>query len=389
MSLWWVKRDQLDKYQMELVEKLPLNGSYLVLGPPGSGKTNVLLRRAQFVRGQQMPSVMVLTFTRPLTEFVKTGCFDEEGRVIFPESLVSTVESWIRSLYAQHDATLPDDPGNLILWKQQLASGALGFRAQNKIPVWDALFVDEAQDLLPEEIQLFQQWSPVSFFVGDDRQRIYSAANGLDAVRKVIPPKNEKILSFHYRVAPEICRMADRIMVSQGGDTLASTAHYNGPVPARVHVQPRFLSEKRQLQMVTTVLKEQVRVYADLIKQGDRLGVIVARTEHRDLVFGHLENDPELQGKSKIIRARNSSVDLYDPSFDPERPICILTVQGCKGLEFRAVHWLFCDELRGYHNDQHYYTVITRAKTSIDIYYTRSLPPALARAHSAGGVGPW
>jgi len=60
MSLWWARREQLDKYQLELIERLPLRESCVVLGPPGSGKTNVLLRRAQFVRSQDMSNVLVL-----------------------------------------------------------------------------------------------------------------------------------------------------------------------------------------------------------------------------------------------------------------------------------------------------------------------------------------
>src|SRR5262245_47857169 len=107
MSLWWVQKDQLDARQMELIENLPLRESFLILGPPGSGKTNVLLRRAQFVRGQGMPNVLVLTFTRPLTEFVKTGCFDNQGRQIFPHTCVTTIESWLRSMYSQHEEDLP------------------------------------------------------------------------------------------------------------------------------------------------------------------------------------------------------------------------------------------------------------------------------------------
>src|SRR5579862_2253125 len=107
MSLWWVQKLQLDPHQMELIERLPLRERFLILGPPGSGKTNVLLRRAQFVRGQNMPNLLVLTFTRPLTEFVKTGCFDAQGREIFPESCVTTLETWQRTLYKQHRTDLP------------------------------------------------------------------------------------------------------------------------------------------------------------------------------------------------------------------------------------------------------------------------------------------
>ena len=54
MSLWWAKKNQLDAQQITLIEQLPLRENFLVLGPPGCGKTNVLLRRAQFVRGQKM-----------------------------------------------------------------------------------------------------------------------------------------------------------------------------------------------------------------------------------------------------------------------------------------------------------------------------------------------
>ena len=145
----------------------------------------------------------------------------------------------------------------------------------------------------------------------------------------------------------------------------------------------------KQLEQAISKLKEQIRVYGDFIRRGDRLGIIVARKNDRETVFNALENDPDLTGKSKILRARDDPADSYDPSFDPEAPICILTVQGCKGLEFRAVHWLYADDLSYYHDAEHYYTVVTRAKTSLDIYYTNALPQILARAHSEGGVAPW
>src|ERR1700755_2054552 len=123
-TIWWTKKEQLDKDQIALIERLPLRESFLILGPPGSGKTNVLLRRAQFVRSQNMPNVMVMTFTRALTEFIKTGCFDAQGREIFPQSCVTTFESWIRQLYDQHDANLPDDSGSFDHRKSALAKGA-------------------------------------------------------------------------------------------------------------------------------------------------------------------------------------------------------------------------------------------------------------------------
>jgi superfamily I DNA/RNA helicase len=388
MSLWWAKREQLDRYQVSLIENLPLQQNHLILGPPGSGKSNVLLRRAQFVRGQEMPNVLVITFTRPLAEFVKTGCFDAQGREIFPRSCVTTLESWLRWLYARHRHDRPDERADLQEWKKELAAGALVLREGTHLPEYDALFVDEAQDLLPEEIEVLKQWTPVLFFAGDDRQRIYANADGLEAVRQGVPGLQEHLLPFHYRLAPQICRMADRILVPEGGGSLESTSHYEGPRPGWIGSNGP-LTETQQLERAAAKLREQIRFYADLIRQGDRLGVVVARREHRDTVFEYFEGDPALQGRSKIIRAKAGNEDAYDPSFEPDVPICILTVQGCKGLEFRAVHWLFCEELSYHHNHEHYYTVVTRAKTGLDLYYSSGLPQALARAYAPAGEDLW
>ena len=388
MSLWWARRDQLDPQQVNLVENLPLRQNHLLLGPPGSGKTNVLLRRAQFVRTQQMPSVQVLTFTRPLAEFLKTGCYDTSGREIFPPTLINTVESWCRSLYEEHQEDLPAKQANLADWKRSLAVGASEFAARKHLPQFDTIFVDEAQDLLDEEVTLLSHWGRNLFFVGDDKQRIYGHPSGLPAVRTHIPGENEHTLRFHYRVAPELSAVADRILRSTGIGSFTSAGHYAGPAPGRVQVHGP-LTDDGQLAACADVVRQQLRVYADRIEQGDRIGIIVARQADREKVYNFLEAQTDLQGKSKVIRARSGEPDEdYEPSFDSE-PVVILTVKGCKGLEFRAVHWLFCEKLGHYHSTEHYYTVVTRAKTGLDVYFETGLPTEFARAHSSSTGSIW
>ena len=352
MSLWWVKKDQLDPEQIRLIETLSLRDKFLVLGPPGCGKTNVLLRRAQFVRGQNMPNVLVLTFTRALTEFVKTGCLDAEGREIFPRACVTTMESWVRDLYREHDKYVPDSKDAFMQRKRRLAREALEFVSMKKIPHYDALFVDEVQDLVQEEVDLLAGWSDVLFLVGDDRQKIFEESEGLRAVREIVKP-SEHELRFHYRVAKPICRVADRVLVPHTGESLESTCHYNGPKPATVRVQSVAQAEMDQLDRAARRLKEQIRVYSDLIAAGDRIGIIVARRTDRDKVLEHLEQDSDLRGKAQIVRASESG-ETRDPTFNPDQPVWILTVKGCKGLEFRTVHWLFSDELMRHHKNEDY-----------------------------------
>ncbi|WEX77948.1 AAA family ATPase [Sinorhizobium numidicum] len=390
MSLWWASKDQLDDHQLSLIEDLQIEGSYLVLGPPGSGKTNVLLRRAQFIRSQSLPNILVLTFTRPLTEFLRTGCFNANGDEIFPPGLITTYESWIREIYYKNKVELPpESANNLAVRKAQLAKGAIEILKSAPMPRYDALFVDEAQDLLPEEVELIRSLSDRLFFVGDDRQRIYGSKNGLESVRALAPPPVEKKLSFHYRLAPEICSMADRILKNVVGGDLASSSHYKGPKPARIDIHA-LQDRAAIIDIAVRNLIAQARVYSGLLQQGDRLGIVVPKRVDRDLIFRALEGHQDLNGRSQIVRARTGDAsDNHSTALDPGRPILIMTEQGCKGLEFRAVHWLFVDDNTQYRTNELYYTVVTRAKTSLDIYHSSSLPPTLSRAYAKPGKDIW
>lgn len=204
-----------------------------------------------------------------------------------------------------------------------------------------------------------------------------------------MPTGHERSLLYHYRLARRICRAADRVLRPAGGPTLASTCHYNGPEPATVTIEGSPRPKAEQLEAATERLRQQIRIYADFIRQGDQLAVVVARRKDRDVVLDYLSQDPLLGEMVQIVRAREAEEADYDPTFDGTRPICILTAKGCKGLEFRTVHWLFADELSHRHGPEDYYTVITRAKTSLSIYCTVALPEILARAHAEDGVLPW
>lgn len=391
MSLWWAKKEQLDREQLRLIEQLGMRENHLVLGPPGSGKTNVLLRRAQYVRSQAITNVLVLSFTRPLAEFVKTGCYDGD-REIFPPNLVSTVESWIRSLYQDHKQRPPSTDGmEFGQRKAFLATDAMQFATSTKVPLIETIFVDEAQDLLAEEVALMQARSANLFLVGDDRQKIHEYAPGLDvAVRAQVANLNEETLPWHYRLAPELCDMADKIQQPLGGGSLLSTSHYDGPRPGRVETHGRR-TRAAQIVEAANRIKDQLRAYSDLIAQGDRIGVIVPRRDDRTAVFDAFEGDAELAGKAQIIKARSGTTEDrgYNPSFDDQSPISILTEKGCKGLEFRAAHWLFCDELAHYRTTEAYYTVVTRPKTRLDLYYETDLPMKLAKSYSPPAETDW
>ena len=52
---------------------LAAEGNHLVLGPPGSGKTNILLLRANYLTLSGKPNIAIVVFTRTLSKFIASG----------------------------------------------------------------------------------------------------------------------------------------------------------------------------------------------------------------------------------------------------------------------------------------------------------------------------
>jgi superfamily I DNA/RNA helicase len=60
---WWSGIQEL-KDEQKIIISLPHKTNRLVLGPPGSGKTNLLLLRANYFACAGHPNILLLAFTR-------------------------------------------------------------------------------------------------------------------------------------------------------------------------------------------------------------------------------------------------------------------------------------------------------------------------------------
>jgi hypothetical protein len=72
METWWRELRDLDEAQRDVIA-LPPEGSFLVNGPPGSGKTNLLLLRANYLTNSEHANLAIIVFTRTLQEFIRAG----------------------------------------------------------------------------------------------------------------------------------------------------------------------------------------------------------------------------------------------------------------------------------------------------------------------------
>lgn len=151
-STWWRKLSDLDDAQRKFIE-LPPDGRFLLIGPPGSGKTNLLLLRAQFIAGTGEKNVLIVTFTNALADFIRSGI--AATKLISPSQVV-TYHSWAAHHIGQHlgPKAVPalDDFDDEC--RKQLIAGVQ--KANKKVPskkLYSAIFVDEAQDLSVPELE--------------------------------------------------------------------------------------------------------------------------------------------------------------------------------------------------------------------------------------------
>ena len=101
-----VTKVKLDEVSVPLVIELPPDGNYLILGPPGSGKTNLLLIRAEYLIRTDRPHLYVLMFNDPLHDFVVRGGVHYD----VPSSKIRKMLSWEIVLLREHGVVVEEVP---------------------------------------------------------------------------------------------------------------------------------------------------------------------------------------------------------------------------------------------------------------------------------------
>lgn len=355
---WWVKHEDLDPKQKAVID-LPLDQSHLIVGPPGSGKTNLLLLRASQLVLSGKPNVLILVFTRTLREFLATG----RHLYSFSPDTLKTLTGWSFEFLRQHGAKPAEHEDFAEQRRKRLAQMQKVMTQQKLSREFDAVILDEAQDYLPEEIDMFFQLGEVVFAASDSRQRIYtSEKNGMPLEDRF--PRVYR-LKHHYRNGHKVCLVADELAKVWGGfDPLMPTTNYpEQRYPSSVTVHPCSTLEA-QVEQAAEALELQLKAYPD-----EYLGVLCPNRASLKTVWRALRQSP-VSDRAVL----QSAEEGYVP-FEPDKPICVCSVHGAKGLEFRTVHLLDAESMKKSPLNRNIaYTAVTRAKTSLSIYHSQPIP---------------
>jgi superfamily I DNA/RNA helicase len=362
---WWVKQGQLDEHQKKIFT-LSVKKDHLVKGPPGSGKTNLLLLRAKQLIGSNIPNVIVVVFTRTLQEFIKSGA----PNYGIPASKILTFKKLAMDLLYRVGASV-NLPSNFETARELLVEA---LRAQIDCrrlkQEYSCVLLDEAQDFLPGEIEVLRTLGDRFFGVADSRQKIYK---GPDSVKQLEKAMNTVKLPFHYRNGHKICTVADGLAKEPTGEpTLLETSKYpEAKLESTVDPLP-FSTLDEQCSELIVRLDSQLKAYP-----GQLIGVVCPRGEDLVKVVERLRNS-SFAGQLMV----QTSEEGYE-IFDPQKSICACKLHSAKGLEFRALNILAAEGLKKFPMQRELaFMGVTRAKTSLCIYHCADLPSYLEEALS-------
>jgi len=361
---WWVDPKQLDEDQIKVIDA-PLDESHLVLGPPGSGKSNLLLLRANYIELAGHPDLKIIIFTRELRDFMRSG----SDHYSFHHSKIQTSRSWAYELLREHDIT-PDLPEDFDTSRRLLCQELKSLLRDKRLgKIYPYILLDEVQDYLPEEIDIFLALSHHLIAVGDDKQKIYSGSEGLSHLKKHIG--KVYYLQHHYRNGLKICHLADGIAEhTEDYISMASTSNYNETaMPSSVEVY-KFNNHDDLLSMLLDNIELQMKAYPN-----EYIGVLTPR--HRELKkLSDFLRDTKLYKDGKIRFQDDSYSGIYE-----DYPIIVSTIHNAKGLEFRALNLCYLERVFMKKRNM-CFTGVTRAKTSLRVYHIGNLPSYFEEAYA-------
>lgn len=354
---WWVDPDELDKDQRRII-KLPPDGNHLITGPPGSGKTNLLLLRANYLYLKGFHNLAIVTFTRTLREFLASGGTQYD----FPVDKIYTLNQWQFDLLRQYDKEV-DPPKGFEDRRAFLADEVIRLmRSLGLQNVYECILLDEAQDYTEKELKAFSQLAARLFCVADDNQRIYRSDVSLDDLHKVADEHHQ--LQYHYRNGVKICRVADELgSARKGYVALEPTCQYNEDTrPSSVDVC-QCANFGEQVRLILDRVEDQLRAYPK-----ELIGIASPIRERVADLWSAIQGS----GYESISVLHGGNTHL---EFRRSTRICVATFHAMKGLEFRALHLAGADQVKNFALQRNIiFTASTRAKTSLSIYHSSSLP---------------
>ncbi|MEM2111999.1 MAG: 3'-5' exonuclease [Candidatus Bathyarchaeia archaeon] len=352
---WLPSLRDLDEEQQNVIHNSLSKGRNLIYGPAGCGKTAILLYCAKTLQdlGKEYA---VFVYTKVLYGFIKSALDDLE----IPGTRVHRFYQWVYNLLKKYSLPIDESEERYSIWVDILLR--YFHEHPQKIPKFDFILVDEAQDFRENASKLLQMMSNNLFIAGDAAQSIYSSISSHDElVRLWAPIQNSYTLVKNYRNPKTVARLASLFLDPNSMEAEEFLRLVKG---RDYEMKPVWFSVNN--------INQQSQKIAEIVMQtrgAERIGILCRRKSNATNLASILTN----QYKIKVQLAQN---DNSDCQFNSAWPV-ITTIHSAKGLEFDCVIIPYLDTHFWGNGDFHYsnerrlfFVAITRTKNRLFLIST-------------------
>jgi superfamily I DNA/RNA helicase len=319
VSGWLVPRSDLTPEQLRAIE-LPPTEHRVVIGGPGSGKTQLLLHRARHLLdrlGTSPSRYRILVFTNVLKAYIASGL----DLLDIPHAQVATFDSWCMRLHGSlkigrrpwnEEAEQPDFQAI----REEVAHAV---RAHPPDPKpFDFVLVDEGQDLDPTCFDILRAVAGHVTVCMDRKQQIYEAGSDERQVLATLGARRASVALLEtFRCCPHVVTLAASLL-----DDEADREAYRRQ--NRIEQTERLTPLLRICDDPEQETRETIEVVRSRIARGERVGVLLPR---KQLALSF----------AKALRV--AGIDVEDPAradFSTDRPK-VMAYHSAKGLTFDTV----------------------------------------------------
>lgn len=320
---WLPPRDRLTPAQTACVEATT-DRPLVLRGGPGSGKTVVLLHRAQRL-GQttgRPERVATLVYTNVLRDFIRTAA--EELRL--PAEQVLTFDHWCRLRHVDLIGPPPlgakGQPDFQLIRQQLLAH----LSSRSLPPSLDAVLVDEGQDLDEDCFAILRLSARHVTVAYDLKQSLYHEPEAHDLLRTLGKSRREEDLRATYRACPYVVDLACEFIADEAERSAfrlnVATLQTERQAPLLYLAADEADERRRLVEIVRERLLRNERV-AILFPTFPQVGLFTDFLRAQGILADQ-QTQTDTQGRRPVI------------DFSSGRP-AVLTYHSAKGLTFDSV----------------------------------------------------
>ena len=342
----------------------PLGSSFIVIGPPGTGKTIMAIYRTRMLARPGRKTILLM-FGRMLSEYTKSAVAAENL-----SGVVFTYHSWFPQFWQRCYGRQPPKVSQsrwIFDW-----NACLQKIITDPPPIFERynIVVDEGQDMPKDFYVLLSFISESLTIFADENQRITSEQSTIAEIKAASGITDVVSLSANYRNTREIAEFAATFYTGLRSGIPA--------LPSKHGERPFLLAFSKLHQTISYISRYEND------NPGLTIGILLSRSDEATRFYNRLEkrvvNPVEIYLSSQ---QRHQSKVQHQVEFT-HPGIKILTYASAKGLEFDTV---FLPELQSVTGDPHgddlrmkFYVMASRAKSALGLMYTGDSEPKFVAA---------